>query len=175
MKKIIQLLILPLLFVSCKSETETMVDSTTKLYDNGKYIEVLKTNKKTKHIGFITNINYGISYRFNYSFTVNGREVIWSPKGSAEPKNIIFAKDSIYLQSLEKRSFPFQEVLTDTVITSHKDSIVSKYEVYIDNRYFFNLFGDDFWLNIPSEQYAGVVRNNKVFAIPNDNEYQLEE
>jgi len=162
------------LLVSCKTETEKTTNSIRKQFENGKYIEVVKTDESSTHYGMITHTNYGTTHRFNYRFSVNKNEVVWNPKNSAEPKKITFTKDSVFLQSIEKRNFPYQEISADTTITKHKDSLVFKYEVYIDNRYFFKLLGDDFWLDIPSSQYKNTIQDYKIFEVPNDNEYQIE-
>ena len=170
MKIIIQILVL-LIFISCETETEITTNTTNKLLENGKVLKVSKTTEKTTQIGAFTNYNYGTSILFKYSFTINN-DAKWDGQ-STEPKNIFFTKDTIYLKSLQKKSVPHHYTANDTIVTKYIDTIVPKYEVYIDNRYFFKMLGDDFWIDIPSKKYTNATKNNTTFNVPNDNEYQI--
>ena len=67
-------------------------------------------------------------------------------------------------------------MIKDTIIvTKYRDTIVPKFEAYIDNRYFYKMFGDDFWVDIVAERYNTIKTKYKVFDIPNDNEYQIKD
>lgn len=171
MKVLLKIFIL-LLFLSCTTETKVTTNTNNKILENGKHLKVDKTTKKAIHIGIITKKNYGTTYSFSYNFTINKNEVKWG-KNSAEPKNIIFTQDTVYVKSLEKKSIPHHYSVNDSLITKHRDSIMLKFEAYIDNRYFFKMFGDDFWIDISTENYQKIKENHKEFNIPNDNEYQI--
>ena len=92
--------ILVLVLLSCKTEIEINTNVISKELPNNKIIEVYKTEKKATQKGVFTNHNYGVTYSFNYQFTINKNEAIWKDKGSAVPKTIIFCKDTIYLTYL---------------------------------------------------------------------------
>lgn len=174
MNKIVILQILLILFVNCKSETKVNTHKTSKMLANGKHLEIKKTNKLTTQIGIFTKKNYGTTHQFSYNFKIDNGKVIWEDKGSAEPKYLLFCKDSVYVHYLNKIRVPIPKKATDTTKTiTYKNVVKEFYEVYIDKRYFFRLLGEDYWIDITPEQYSNKKTNCKEYEIPNENEYEL--
>ncbi len=172
--KISVLIILILTFVNCTSKTQVDTNKTNKILGNGKRIEVTKTNKLTTKTGIITKINYGTTHSFFYTFKVDNGKIKWKEKGRAEPKHILFCKDSVYVHYLNKKNIPIKKEPTDTTnIIKYKTIVKEFYEVYIDKRYFFRLLGEEYWVEITPEQYSSKKTNCKEYEIPNENEYEL--
>ncbi len=178
MKKLIYALIfsfvLPFLFNSCRSKTTERIDITNRLLGNDKHLEVQKTNKSTTHRGIITNSNYGTSHSYSYKLTVNYGDVNWNG-GTAEPKHLLFCKDSIYIHYLKEKYVPIQtkDSLGDSIKEDHYYEVQNVYEIYIDKRYFFKFFGDAYWLEISSEKYNLQKESCTEYSIPNDNELSI--
>ncbi len=179
MKKIIQynlnyfISILLLIFISCKTETEINTNVTSKQLPNNKLLEVLKKEKTATQRGIFTNSNYGSTYSFEYQFTINKNEVIWKDKGSAVPKTILFCNDTPYIKYLQKKSIAYQQIRNDTIYsTKYKDTIIEKYDKFIDNRYFFKWFGKVSWLAISKEKYNTKKSSCNEYTIPNDEDFK---
>ncbi|WP_378179236.1 hypothetical protein [Aquimarina sp. SS2-1] len=162
------------LFTDCKSKTEERVDITNKLFENNKHLEVKKTNKNTTYTGLITNSNYGTSHHYSYKLTVNNGDVNWSG-GTAEPKHLLFCKDSIYIHYLKEKYIPInaKDSIENKVEKGGYYEVQDVFEVYVDKRYFFKFFGDDYWLEISSERYNLQKESCTEYSIPNDNELSI--
>ncbi|EZH72903.1 hypothetical protein ATO12_22505 [Aquimarina atlantica] len=162
------------LFCNCTSKTEKNIDNTNILLGNKKHLVVQKINKTTNHVGILSKHNYRTTHHYEYEFTVDRGDVNWKG-GSGEPKHILFCKDSIYLHYLKEKYVSIQDRdTTNSQIENHKDyKVVEVFEVYIDNRYFFNLFGNDYWVEITPESYANKKITCDEYSIPNDNELSL--
>lgn len=164
------LLLCLLLSTSCTNETEETVNKTTTLLANTKKLMVEKTNKDTKSIGVFSGSNYGNTHKFTYSIKIDN-DASWYG-GSKEPTNIIFCKDSIYLRSLKKTSVSTDtlDIETNETLTVTNTEIQEVFEKYIDKRYFFKLFGDDYWSDITAHEYELKNSTCVEFEVPNENE-----
>ena len=168
------ILIIIQLLIGCDVKTEERIDKSSKTFPNGKNIIVEKLNKESTSTGIITSINYGTSHSFRYEFTLTEDNIKWDG-GSAEPKNIIFCKDAIYIRYLKEKSLnTIVTDSTDTIIENNTYEIKEFYQKHIDRRYFFKIFGDDFWEDISSEDYYSVIKSCDEYVIPNDGELLLE-
>lgn len=59
----------------------------------------------------------------------------------------------------------------DNIAKEYKQlEVHNVYEKHIDERYFFKIFGDDYWTEISAEEYFSAKKSTKEYAIPNDNE-----
>ncbi|MBE7697306.1 hypothetical protein [Tenacibaculum finnmarkense] len=168
------LIILSILCNSCNYKTEKTIGKTTKQLANGSVLSIQKTNKETTSIGIFTKHNYGTSHSFSYSFFIRKKNINWNG-ASAEPKNILFYKDSIYLRSLKEKSIKTQylDSTNNTINYKYHLEIQEFFEKYIDNRYFFKLLGDDYWIEITSKHYNEIKKQTTEYSIPNDNEFRL--
>ncbi len=164
-------IIVLLLVISCTTETKTSTNKTKKQLTSEKLIEVIKTEKENTRKGILTGHNYGTTYSFAYQFTINKNKIIWKNMGSAVPKKILFCTDTTYVHFFQKKSIPYQKYPSDTTM-SYKDTIVTKYQKFIDNRYFFKWFGNYSWIDISKEKYNSKKTNCKEYTIPTDNDYQ---
>ncbi|WP_338813400.1 hypothetical protein V9L05_18665 [Bernardetia sp. Wsw4-3y2] len=175
MKSSIVFIMVAVFLVSCeqRSEESIKVESTT--LDNGKYLEVEKTNKETTHIGLLTKHNYGTTQSFKYKINLKEDEIIWKGKKDQEPKHIIFCKDTIYMHYFEK-----QFIQTQTIDTITQDTLYGSYfEVKafflknIDERYFNDLLGTQNWIDISIQEYETIKQKCKEYKIPNDQELSI--
>ena len=169
------ILIIIQLLIGCDIKTEERIDKFSKTLPNGKHIIVEKFNKESTSIGIFTSINYGTSHSFKYVFTLPEENIKWDG-GSAEPKNIIFCKDAVYIRYLKEKSL--SATVTDSTINTTLENntyeIKEFFQKHIDRRYFFKIFGDDFWEDISSEDYYSMKNSCDEYDIPNDDELLLE-
>lgn len=130
-----------------------------------------KTTSLTTATGILSNYSYSLSHSFLYKMAINPGDIDWEG-GSAEPKEILFNEDKIYLHSLKEKelNIPTNDSITENMFANYELEIVHYYEQHIDKRYFFKLLGDDFWTEITTEEYSEAKKSGQEYAIPNDNE-----
>ncbi|WP_152537489.1 hypothetical protein [Aquimarina pacifica] len=163
-----------LLCLGCKQKTVERVDITNKLLGNDKHLEVKKTNKSTTLTGVITNSNYGTTHSYNYALTVDGGAINWLG-GTAEPKHLLFCKDTTYIHFLEEKyiSIASRDSLGNLEEKDGYYKVQDVFEAHIDKRYFFNFFGDEYWVEISRDQYNLKKERCVEYEIPNDNELSI--
>lgn len=169
------IILLSFLFSGCKYDTEEVTNNTKIILPNGKHLVVEKTTTETTSTGIITKYNYGTSHRFKYKLLLSKEDISWDG-GSGEPKNILFCNDNTYIRYLEKKSIRTEYIdsITNETKSSYHSEISEAFQKHIDNRYFFNLLGSDFWIDITSEDYSSLKKSCKDYIIPNENELTLE-
>ena len=166
-------LLLVSFIIGCRSKTEVTLDKETQILTNGYKLEVEKTTKKTRSTGILTGHNYGTTRDVRYKILVNKKDVIWE-ESSAEPKNILFCKDTTYMHLFKKNVHYTTEIdsLGNTKETNHRNVTEEVYQKFIDERYFFKLLGDIYWVNIPAAEYPS-KSNCETFPIPNEHFLKL--
>ncbi len=172
-KKTLLLTTLFFLFSNCKSDIKETTDKTSKILPNGKHLIVEKINRKTTSIGIFTNHNYGVTHSFNYKITINPDNIKWN-EGSGEPKSILFCNDTVYIRYLNERTIRMDTINKKTKYSYHTE-VREIHQKFIDKRYFFNLLGDSYWIDILPNTYSRLQNeNSKEYSIPNDNEITIE-
>ncbi len=176
-KKAIHFMSICFLISACHSNTEKVVDKSSILLPNGKRLVIDKTNRETTSTGIFSNHNYGTTHSFTYHLLINPGSVKWNG-GSGEPKNIMFSNDTIYIRYLKKKTTRVVRVEDSDSSESasqnnYRIEIKEVMQQYIDNRYFFKLLGDDYWIDISAEKYDEVKKYSEEYTIPNDNELRL--
>lgn len=168
------LVILNYVCSSCNYNAEETINKTSTLLPNGKHLVVEKINKETTSVGVFTHHNYGTSHSFTYTFSINPGNINWDG-GSGEPKNILFCKDTTYIRYLKEKSIKveYTDSIDDTITYNYHDEIQEVFQKHRDERYFFNLFGDAYWVEISSQNYSSVHKSCDEYPIPNDNELSL--
>ncbi len=170
---IISCFVLLFAITSCNQSSVENTDVVSKMLPNEQPLEVEKTNKETTLIGIITKHNYGTSHSFRYKITLDKMAITWEG-GSGEPKHLLFCEDTLYIHFL-KNKWVEEEAIDSLHKTSNNNyQIQDAYQVHIDERYFFNLLGDDYWVEITPENYRKQKATCKEFEVPNDNELVLE-
>lgn len=174
-KSIYLFILLSYLLSSCKYDSEETIDKTNSTLPNGTHIIVEKVNKKTTSRGLITNHKYGVSYSFTYKFLVHQGNISWDG-GSAEPKNILFCKDTTYIRYLKKKRIKTEyfDTTDSTTQYNYHTEIHEYFEKHIDKRYFFQLLGDAYWIEITPTHYSSIKDICDEYDIPNDNELSIE-
>jgi len=162
------------LLISCNQKTEEIINLTSKILPNQKHLVVEKTNRKTKFLGIFSNHNYGTSYRFSYKLSLNPGDINWNG-GSGEPKYLLFCKDTTYIRYLKKKSIKtaYTDPENDSIKYNYHYEIQEVFQKHIDKRYFFQLFGDDYWVDMPAENYTSLNTLCNEYSVPNDNELLL--
>ena len=170
MQNLIALMFSICLFTSCNYDTQEVVNKTSKKFPNNITLSVEKITKETTSRGIFTNHNYGTSHNFTYSFFIKKKNIHWDG-GSSEPKNILFYKNDIYVRYLEKKSIKEVDSINDT--NNYHYEIQETFQKHIDERYFFKLFGDEYWIEISPKDYTYIKTHGEEYNIPNDNELSL--
>lgn len=157
------ILVSVLVISACDSSSVEYNYTHTKKYDEGWRIELNKREILTTRIGILSGHDYGTRRTFNYSFKLSPGRIKWK-NSNAEPRNIVFCENEIYLHSVGKVLIKSGE--------KYKNILKNKYELFIDERFFFKLLGDQYWLDITKSKY---IKNSKLCLenkIPNDGEYK---
>jgi hypothetical protein len=168
------IIVLNFLFISCNYDTKEITNRTNKVLPNGKYLVVEKITTETTSRGIVTNHNYGTSHSFRYKLSLHQEDINWNG-GSGEPKNILFCKDTIYIRYLkEKRSrTEYIDSISNTTKYYYHSEVLEVFQKHIDERYFFKIFGSDFWVDITPQHYASLKKSCEDYPIPNENELTL--
>ncbi|MGB0871010.1 MAG: hypothetical protein ACPG6V_11445 [Flavobacteriales bacterium] len=166
----ISIFILFITVLSCRSETEEIVNSESILLENGKLLEIEKTDRNTSSIGIFSNHNYGVTHQYSYQLTLDD-DIDWIG-GSHEPKQILYHNEDVYIRFLQKKRYTISWIdsLTQENKSSFEYRIEPGFQKHIDERYFFKLFGKDYWVNIDSNRYYFQQKDGKEYDIPNDGE-----
>ncbi|WP_103865578.1 hypothetical protein [Aquimarina sp. I32.4] len=163
------------LFGNCTSKTITKVDKTKKILENGKHLVVEKINKNTSYKGVLTKHIYNSTHQYTYSFTVDRGDVNWD-EGAGEPKHILFCNKEVYVHYLKEKytSITHKDTLGNQVLDSSYFKVEEAFELYVDKRYFFNFFGDEYWVEVTPETYEQKKETCNEYDIPNDNELTVD-
>lgn len=173
--KILIVFTLFIVATSCKDEIKEIVTKTSTILPNGMHTIVEKTDIKKTSIGIFTSHNYGTSHRFRYKVLVDEGDIEWD-FGVGEPKHFLFCDEGVYIHYLNESS-RIEEVKDslNTIIEEKRfDTIENFYQKHIDERYFFKLFGDAYWVDVTVEEYNTFKNKCDEQPIPNDNELSIE-
>jgi hypothetical protein len=178
--KIIFLIGLQGLLSSCsENRNETVNEYRAQLKDN---YQVLITRKvtKTEHRGALTNNNYGSTLSIAYGLKIKdkNRTLVDSNLGGEEPKHLLICPNETLLRVVgeyySKQQDAKKEEPNKENINEYKVEIRASYKKLIDERYFFNLLGEAFWVVDEENSYTTLVANNSdcsEYSLPNDNIY----
>jgi hypothetical protein len=158
------------LMIACTSHTVSSENFTAIGLDNGKIMRVEKTNNTTIQKGMLTGHVYGETLSYRYKITVNKNEVIWDG-GSSVPQQILFSNQGVCIHFFREDSH--QRELASQDGKAHYEiikTVVPVYERFVDERYFFKLFGEYHWIEISPETYQKMKESGAYFPIPNGNE-----
>ena len=137
--KIILLNFIILLCVAaCESSTQVREKITVSELPDGYIIHVKKIDSETTRVGALTGHKYGTSHSYIYQFTLSPGQIYWYG-GSKVPQEIILCNREIYIHYLQLDSLGKPE--------EFKYVIQSHYDKHVDKRYFFNLFGEQYWVS----------------------------
>ncbi len=149
-------------FNACKTKTETYTTNFTLRYANGKTIDVSRTDSFNHYIGIYSGKEYSESHYYNYDFEITPDACKWKGANRQVPQKILFCDDAIYIQVFGEK------VLIDSTNFNATPSVVDAklYFKNIDNRYLFNLLGDQFFEAIDSVLYKEKRKLVKEERIP---------
>lgn len=167
-------LTLLLLAISCTTTTNEYIEAKNAVLPNGRRLETTIIEKISSQKGILSNHVYNTSTRFTYRTYISKDRVHWNG-GSSEPKNIIFCNDYIYIRYLKEKNIatPYESEVDSTIRYDYTYEIIEGFQKHIDERYFFKLLGDDFWVDIPSEEYKNLKEYCTEDEVPNDNRLSI--
>ncbi|MBU2995786.1 hypothetical protein KO500_05045 [Cellulophaga baltica] len=167
-------IVLVVITISCDENVEETVTKKSVILPNSKHITIEKKDTRTTSIGIFTKHNYGTKHNFKYNVFVNEGKINWD-FGVGEPKHIVFCENNTYLHYLNEKieTEEIKDSITDSVEKIYTSKIQNNYQKFIDERYFFKLFGDVYWLDIPEEEYNTILNSCEEYDVPNDNELSI--
>ena len=145
----------------CSSNTEVYRSTFKREYQNGKSIEVIREDEVTKWKGLITGADYGGTSSFTYQFTIEPDDFEWKGNINQAPLALVFCNDQTYMKATE-RLLKFDSLYGPGTV---KDTTL--YFKNIDERYFFKLFGKQYFADIDSVTYHQNKANCSEVLIPN--------
>lgn len=162
------------MFSACDKKVEEHTSKKSIVLSNGTHVAIEKTSTETTSIGILTKHNYGTIHTFKYRLHLKKNNVIWD-LGTGEPKNLLICKDNLYIHYLNENSHRIEvkDTVTDSIQSSYITKVDNMYQKHIDERYFFKLLGEDYWLDVTSEEYSKLKKSCPEFEVPNDGELSI--
>jgi hypothetical protein len=162
MKNSLFLLFCLALFITCKTETQKYTTTFNKKISDEISIEVMREDNYQQFYGILSGINWSNNHSFHYEFSIKPDDSKWVGADGQLPQKIFFCDKDIYLLAKGEK------VLIDTANVNAIPNVieVSLYYKNVDNRYFFKLFGDQFFEAIDSTKFYTSKINCKEENIP---------
>ncbi len=126
---------------------------------NGKTLILFRMDSYEKNVGMITGHNYGVTHTYKYSFKIKPENIEWKGYIEAEPKKIIFCLNELVLVT-------FEDVYAEDNEQKAIKKRMNRYFKHVDNRYFFNFFGEQYWLEITRKEMKLLSTGSSVEEIP---------
>jgi hypothetical protein len=155
-------LIVVLLFIltMCSHNTEVYQSTFKKKYANGKAIEVVREDRVTKWKGMLTGTDYGGTNTFTYKFNIEPDDSKWEGSYNQVPLALVFCDNETFLK------------VTDRIIKydslygpgTFKDTTL--YFKNVDERYFFKLFGEQYFVDSDSVSYLQIKTKCNEVPVP---------
>jgi hypothetical protein len=136
-----------LLTLSCTDSTEVYHSTKVKEMKNGKTIVIDRTDELTRTYGAISGHLYGESHQFAHELSVKPNGLLWKSVQRETPKGIVDCKSGFFLRS------NMEELSTDSVTQVVTRVTKSGFYKSVDKRYFFKLFGDQYFVTVDSMEY----------------------
>lgn len=146
----------------------------------GYHIQINSQITKKEYRGVITHADYGSTLNVNYRLAIKDHNwsLVKTELGSEEPKHLLICGQEIRLHVVgeyyTKQSKETAQAEDQARNDQFELKIEPRYKKLIDERYFFNLFGEAVWVLEEKDLYNSQVNNNPdcvEYALPNDNIY----
>jgi hypothetical protein len=141
------LMLLCIAVFSCTTKTEVYESQMNREFKNGQTIFVKKTDEVSRLVGRISGHLWNERHTFRYQFTTEPDEVEWQGLLGEVPKSVLYCNTELYLKTTT------EHVVTDTIRQITSTIAEPNYYRHVDKRYFFKLFGDQYFVMIDSVVY----------------------
>jgi hypothetical protein len=159
--KVYVIVIVLFLCTTCTTKTQVYVSTFSTKYDNGRSIDVKREDRYTRWTGYFSKIDYGQTNSFSYSFNIHPDDYEWEGLMNQVPLELIFCSNDTYLKVTERI------VRYDSLYSAGEFKDTTLYFKNVDDRYFFNLFGDQYFIAADSTDYQERSIKCKQVLIPN--------
>ena len=146
--------------IACTTKTAVYESQFNKAFTNGQTIFVKRTDEVSRSYGAVTGHLYGQSHSFSYHFTLDPDDIVWTGLTRETPKDVLFCGDDLYVKT------NLQQVNVDSVTQATTVVVTSGYYKNIDKRYFFKLFGDQYFVTVDSAEYQSKKSNGQEEHVP---------
>jgi hypothetical protein len=156
--------LMPLFFLAlpnCTTKTEVYESQLAKEFKNGQTIFVKRTDELTRSYGALTGHLYGENHSFRFQFTIEPSEIEWTGLSGEAPKHILYCGDDLFLKTT------MEQVNTDSVTQTITIVQIPGYYKNVDKRYFFKLFGEQYFVIADSLEYQSKKINCQEEHVPN--------
>jgi hypothetical protein len=141
------LMLLCIAVISCTTKTEVYESQVNKEFKNGQTIFLKKTDEVSRIVGSITGHLWNERHSFRYQFTIDPDEIEWQGLLGEAPKSVLYCNNELYLKTTT------EHVVTDTIKQITSTIAKPSYYRHVDKRYFFKMFGDQYFVMIDSLVY----------------------
>lgn len=149
-----------LLLAACSHDTSVYQSKFSKKYQNGKSIDVVREDEVTQWTGMITHANYGRTETFTYKFNIEPDDYKWEGLANQAPLALIFCGDDTFLKTT-LRTIKYDSLYGEGQV---KDTTI--YFKNVDKRYFFKLFGEQYFTESDSATYHQVKTKCSEVPVP---------
>jgi len=157
-------LLMPLFFLTplaCTTKTEVYESQQVKELKNGETLFLKRTDELTRSYGAITGHLYGENHKFRFRFTLKPSEVEWTGLMGETPQYILDCGDDVFLKTT------MEQVKTDSLTQAITVKQIPGYYKNVDKRYFFQLFGEQYFVIADSLEYQSKKTNCQEEHVPN--------
>jgi len=161
MKILLSLLLVSVIAICCTTKTEVFESQRNQEFANGRTIFVKKTDEISRSFGAITGHLWNERHTYRYQFTIEPDEIEWQGLLGEMPKSILFCGEELLLKTTT------EQVISDTVKQTTLIRIKPEYYKYVDKRYIFKLFGEQYFITIDSTFYQAKAASCTEEYVPN--------
>jgi hypothetical protein len=141
------IVVISLAIIGCTTSTAVYESQMNKELKDGKTIFIKKTDEISRSVGAITGHLWNERHTFRYQFTIEPDEVEWQGLLGEAPKSILYCNGELFLKTTTAH------VVTDTVKQITSTIAEPSYYRHVDKRYFFKMFGDQYFVTVDSLLY----------------------
>ena len=144
----------------CSHSTRHYERTFQKKSQNGKAIKVTRKDEVTTWTGMITGKDYGDTNTFNYEFNIEPDDSEWKGSVNQVPLALVFCDNETFLKVADRI------VNYDSLYGPPTFKDTTLYFRNVDERYFFKMFGEQYFVDSDSVAYLESKAKCNEVAVP---------
>lgn len=145
---------------NCTTKTQVYEQQVNKELRGNKIIFVKKIDEVSRMVGALSGHLWNEEHRFHYEFTIEPQEIEWKGLIGEAPKSLVSCQTVLLLKTTTR------QVVTDSIKGTYTLTASNFYK-HVDKRYFFKLFGEQYFVTIDSLSYQAKAAGCLEEAMPN--------